>query len=212
VDWSHHLLPERERVLFRRLSVFRGGWSLDAAEQVCSDAEIASSDVLELLGNLVDRSLVVADHRHGARFRMLETLRHYGRERLNDAGEADRVAHAHARHFTEVAERGEPKLRGPDQGRWLRWLADERDNLRAALARCLDIAEADPDLGLRLVAALGWFWYFASHQDGRHDVHCASECAVRGQCPRKPGPVHGIGPPARSSHVADAPGGGSHQR
>jgi predicted ATPase len=170
VDWSHQLLPEPERLLFRRLSVFRGGWSLEAAEQVCSDPDLAASEILELLGNLVDRSLVVADHRHGARFRMLETLRHYGRERLTDAGEVDRLATAHARYFTDVAERGEPELRGPHQGWWLRWLVDERDNLRTALARCLDITDSDPDLGLRLVAALGWFWYFASNQDGRHDA------------------------------------------
>jgi len=170
VDWSHQLLPERERVLFRRLSVFRGGWSLEAAEQICSAADIAPPEVLELLGNLVDRSLVVADHRGGARFRMLETLRHYGRDRLAEAGEKDRMAGAHARYFVGVAEQGEPGLRGPDQGRWLRWLADERDNLRAALARCLGAVDSDPDLGLRLIAALGWFWYFASHQDGRHDA------------------------------------------
>jgi predicted ATPase/DNA-binding SARP family transcriptional activator len=180
VDWSHQLLPERERVLFRRLSVFRGGWGLDAAEQICSDADIATSEILELLTNLIDRSLVVADHRHGARFRMLETLRQYGRERLADAGEAQRLATAHAAYFTEVAERGEPKLRGPDQGRWLRWLAHERDNLRAALAWCLDSAESNPDLGLRLIAALGWFWYFASNQDGRHDATAMLAAASRG--------------------------------
>jgi predicted ATPase/DNA-binding SARP family transcriptional activator len=180
VDWSHQLLPERDRVLFRRLSVFRGGWNLEAAERVCSDGDVAAPEVLELLGNLVDRSLVVADHRHGARFRMLETLRHYGRERLAEADEADRVATAHARYFTEVAERGEPELRGPGQGRWLRWLADERDNLRAALAWCLDTADADPDLGLRLVAALGWFWYFASNQEGRHDATAMLAAASRG--------------------------------
>ena len=169
VDWSHQLLPEPERVLFRRLSVFRGGWSLEAAEQVCAGARIERSEIVGLLAGLVDRSLVVTDHQSN-RFRMLETLRQYAHERLAEAGEEDRMATAHASYFTMVAEQAEPALRGPDQGHWLRWLAEERDNLRVALARWSQTADSQPDLGLRLVAALGWFWYFASHQDGRHDV------------------------------------------
>jgi predicted ATPase/DNA-binding SARP family transcriptional activator len=170
VAWSHQLLTEPEQVLFRRLAVFRGGWSPDAAERVCNGGGIGRSEVIGLLAALVDRSLVVADHREGVRFRMLETLRHYAAERLAQAGEDDRVARAHATYYTEVADQGEPQLRGPQQGQWLQWLATERDNLRVAVAWCRAHAGSEPDLGLRLVAALGWFWYFASHQDGRYEV------------------------------------------
>jgi predicted ATPase/DNA-binding SARP family transcriptional activator len=170
VEWSHQLLTGPERAVFRRLSVFRGGWSADAAEQVCQGAGIDRSDVVGLLAELVDRSLVIADHREVVRFRMLETLRHYAAERLTQAGEDQVLARAHARYYTAVTEHGEPQLRGPHQGRWLGWLATERDNLRAALGWCRANAASEPDLGLRLAAALAWFWYFASHQDGRHDV------------------------------------------
>jgi predicted ATPase/DNA-binding SARP family transcriptional activator len=180
VDWSHQLLTEPERVLFRRLSVFRGGWNLDAAEQVCADAGIDQNQIVGLLTNLVDRSLVVTDHDERARFRMLETLRHYALGQLAHAGEVDRVEAAHARYFTAVAEDGEPRLRGTEQGRWLRWLERERDNLRAALSWCHDHADASPDLGLRLAAALGWFWYFASHQDGQHDLTAMLTAASHG--------------------------------
>ncbi len=180
VDWSYRLLTGPERVVFRRLSVFRGGWSVDAAERVCGGAGIDHADVVGLLAGLVDRSLVITDHREAARFRMLETLRHYAAERLADAGEGERVADAHAAYYTDTVERGEPQLRGPQQGRWLRWLHTERDNLRAALSWCHSHAGSEPGRGLRLAAGLGWFWYFASHQDGRHDVTSMIAAASEG--------------------------------
>lgn len=180
VDWSHQLLPPPQRVLFRRLSIFAGGWSLEAAEQVCAGTGIDPRDVVGLLTGLVDRSLVVPDHTTGVRFRMLETLRRYAAERLTDAGESDRLAAAHARYFSDATERAEPQLRGSHQGRWLRWLDEERDNLHAALAWCRRHAADEPDLGLRLVAALGWFWYFATHPDGQHDVTAMLNAASHG--------------------------------
>jgi predicted ATPase/DNA-binding SARP family transcriptional activator len=185
VQWSHNLLTDQEQVVFRRLSVFRGGWSADAAEHVCADAGIDQSQVIGLLAALVDRSLVVADHREAVRFRMLETLRHYAAERLREAGEHDRVARAHAAYYTAVAEQAEPQLRGADQGRWLRWLRTERDNLRVAMAWCRAHAATEPDLGLRLAGALGWFWYFASHQDGRFDVTGMLAAATAGSPPAR---------------------------
>ncbi len=120
VQWSHQLLTEPEQVLFRRLSVFRGGWSADAAERVCCGGGIDRGEIVGLLAGLVDRSLVVADHREAVRFRMLETLRHYAAERLARPARTSGVGLAHAAYYTEVAERGEPLLRGPEQGRWLR--------------------------------------------------------------------------------------------
>jgi predicted ATPase len=184
VEWSHQLLTEPERLVFRRLAVFRGGWSAESAEDVCAGDGVDRSEVVSLLAALVDRSLAVADHqdtaRHTVRFRMLETLRHYASERLVEAGEHERVARAHATSYTEVVERAEPLLRGRGQGRWLRWLDTERDNLREALAWCRVHAAAEPDLGLRLAAALGWFWYFASHQDGRYEVTAMLAAATGG--------------------------------
>jgi predicted ATPase/DNA-binding SARP family transcriptional activator len=180
VEWSHHLLPEPERVLFRRLSVFAGGWSLAAAEAVCSGPDLDPRDVVGLVTGLVDRSLVVADRGEGARFRMLETLRQYAAEQRGAAGETDRLGAAHAEYFTTVAEHAAPRLRGPEQGRWLRRLAEEGDNLRTALSWCHSHAGDHPDLGLRLVAALGWFWYFASNTDGRHEVDAMLAAASHG--------------------------------
>jgi predicted ATPase/DNA-binding SARP family transcriptional activator len=180
VEWSHHLLTVPEQVVFRRLSVFRGGWSADAAERVCAGGEVHPADVVGVLAALVDRSLVVADHREAVRFRMLETLRHFAADRLAAAGEEEQATRAHATYYTEIAERGEPLLRGPEQGGWLRWLGRERDNLRAAVAWGRLHAPAEPDLGLRLAAALGWFWYFASHQDGRHEVTAMLAAATGG--------------------------------
>ncbi|MCA1670733.1 MAG: tetratricopeptide repeat protein, partial [Actinobacteria bacterium] len=165
VDWSHQLLTTAERVLFRRLSVFAGGWSLESAEEVCPGDGISRSEILELLARLVDRSLVIADPGGQGRFHLLETLRHYAHERLVDVGEQQWLTAAHALHFTAVAERGETQLRGPAQGRWLRWLQQERDNLQAAWEWARDHTRSEPDLGVRLAAALGWFWYFASRQD-----------------------------------------------
>jgi predicted ATPase len=165
VDWSHQLLTEAERVLFRRLSVFRGGWSLEAAEEVCGGADLADADVLDLHARLVDRSLVVPRRESGARFGVLETLRQYADERLSEAGERDRLEAAHAAYFTRLAEEAEARLRGPEQDHWLGLLRVERDNLRAALA--WGRAHSDTsELGLRLAAALGWFWYFTSVSEG----------------------------------------------
>ncbi|HEX8345916.1 MAG TPA: BTAD domain-containing putative transcriptional regulator [Actinoplanes sp.] len=180
VDWSHRLLSDPEKVLFRRLAVFRGGWTLAAAEEVCAGDELSRADVFQVLAHLVDRSLVVADHGEGPRFHLLETLRQYAAERLDEAGEATTVAAAHARRYTAEAEHGEPLLRGPDQGRLLRWLRTERDNIDAALGWCRSNAATEPDLGLRLVAALGWFWYFASRQDGGTQVAGILQAAAHG--------------------------------
>ncbi|MET9669373.1 BTAD domain-containing putative transcriptional regulator [Streptomyces sp. NPDC006475] len=170
VDWSHELLTGPERILFRRLSVFRGGCSLQAAQAVCAGNGLEPGQILDVLGHLVDRSLVVAGHAGQARFRLLETLRQYGRERLREAGEEEWISDSHAQYFTNAAEMAESQLRGPHQGHWLRWLREERDNIRAALRWCHAHARSHPDRGLRLAAALGWFWYFASYSGGGREI------------------------------------------
>jgi predicted ATPase/DNA-binding SARP family transcriptional activator len=180
VDWSHELLSAPDRVLFRRLAVFRGGFDLDAAEHVTADGALRPADVLGLLTRLVDRSLVIARHGPPARFHLLETLRHYAAERLVDAGESEQLAAAHAAHYTALAGRGESGVRGPDQPGWLAWLTRERDNVQTALSWCVAHAEDDPDRGLHLVGALGWFWYFASRPDGGRQVEAMLAAAAHG--------------------------------
>ena len=136
VDWSYDLLTPEEQTLFARLSVFAGGWTLDAAEAVGSGDDLAAEDVVNVLTRLVEKSLVVAQALDDGttRYRLLETLRQYGRTRLETCGELARVQHRHATYYLTLAERAEPELIGSHQLRWLDQLEREHDNLRAALA------------------------------------------------------------------------------
>lgn len=144
--------------MLRRLSVFSGGWSLEAAEAICAAGGIASFEVLDLLTRLVDKSLVLADTRYGdARYRLLETIRQYSRDRLAEAGEATEVRRRHRDWYLALAEQAEPKLRGHEQEFWLSRLETEHDNLRTALEWSLTDAE-DAEPGMRLSAALAYFW------------------------------------------------------
>jgi predicted ATPase len=185
VDWSYQLLTDPERVLLRRLSVFRGGWTLEAVQAVASGDGLERATVVDVLGRLVDRSLVVADRvavdrDAGPRYHLLETIREYARQRLAESAEEDRVARAHVSHLTDLAERAEADLRGGGQARWLRRLALERDDLEAALAWCTEHAASEPDAGLRLVGALGWYWYFATRPDGGQRVAAMLAAAPAG--------------------------------
>ncbi|HZO32835.1 MAG TPA: hypothetical protein VFH48_43385 [Chloroflexota bacterium] len=126
IAWSYELLSERERVLFRRLSVFAGGWTVEAAEGICSGDGIAAEDVLDLLLKLVERSLVVADRSGPAvRYRMLETIREYAAERLREAGEEAMLRTRHRDCLLAMAERTIWELQGPNQARLFdEWEAD----------------------------------------------------------------------------------------
>ena len=158
MEWSYDLLSVPERRLLQRASVFAGGWTLEAARKVCSDARLAAKGMLDVLTGLVDKSLVVSDEREGrSRYRMLETVREYGKERLAQAGEEAQIRGSHRDYFLGMAEEAEPHLNGPEQGEWLERLEEEHDNLRAALAWC----QAEPEgveAGLRLAGVLGYFW------------------------------------------------------
>jgi predicted ATPase/DNA-binding CsgD family transcriptional regulator len=176
VDWSYEPLSEPERALFRRLAVFAGGWTLEAAEAVCAGdgtgalRGIEAGEVVGLLLELVDKSLVVAEDREGeARYRFLETIRQYGLERLEASGEAAEIRRRHAEYFVTLAERAEPELSGPGQAVWLDRLEREHDNLRATLGRLSrpdpgevarggSRAGAEAQARLRLGGALGRFW------------------------------------------------------
>ncbi|MFE9955049.1 BTAD domain-containing putative transcriptional regulator [Micromonospora sp. NPDC005299] len=162
LDWSHDLLSETERRLLRRLAVFRGGWDLAAAEQVCAFDGLATDEVLDLLFRLVDRSLVVPDPTTG-RFRLLVTIREYAAARLAEAGEAEAARDRHLTHFIEQAERYGPHARS-DADAWAR-LTQEHDNFRAAIDRCLDRRDG-VDAGLRLADALFLFWNYGPRYEG----------------------------------------------
>jgi predicted ATPase/DNA-binding SARP family transcriptional activator len=163
VDWSWDLLVPAEQVLARRLAVFPAGATLAMAEQVCADGLLPSADVLSALSGLVDKSIVFVGPSpdgglagSGPRYRMLETVRAYGLDRLAEAGEHDRVRDAFAAHYLNLAETADPRLRAAGQGRWLRELAAEQDNLYAALRWAIN--RRDADTALRFVRALGWYW------------------------------------------------------
>jgi predicted ATPase/DNA-binding SARP family transcriptional activator len=180
VDWSHDLLSPPERVLLRRLSVFAATFSLDAVHAVASGDGLDPRAAVDTLARLVERSLVVVDRDSSPRYHLLETVREYARERLTEAGEVEEVAWAHVAYFTDLAERAEAELRGDGQARWLPRLAIERDDLEAALAWCTAQATSRPDPGLWLVAALGWYWYFATRPDGGAKVAAMLEAAQGG--------------------------------
>ncbi|GAA0944847.1 BTAD domain-containing putative transcriptional regulator [Pseudonocardia zijingensis] len=153
IDWSYRLLSAPERALFARLSLFAGGFDLDAAHGVCADPGTTEDDTLDLLVGLVDKSMVIPRDGPGrSRYLVLETLRAYGRERLAEVGPADRFARRHAEYFTALAERGARAVQGPDERIWVERVLPDIDNLRAAFERT--VADADADLALRLVTAL----------------------------------------------------------
>ena len=159
IDWSFDLLSPEERVLLRRLSVFAGGFTLDAAEAICCDD--GGVDVLDLLTALVDKSLVAFED-EDARYRMLQTVRQYARERLIEAGEDEVVRDRHLEFYLRFALDNEPKLAGPDQAEWLDRLEVEHDNFRAALEWSQE-RTAGSEPGLRLAGTLLWFWVVHCH-------------------------------------------------
>jgi predicted ATPase len=167
IDWSYHLLSEPERALLLRLSVFAGGWTLEAAEAVGAGEGVEASEVIVLLTALVEKSLVVYEAREGeARYHLLETVRQYGRNRLLEAGESETVRTRHRDWFLAFAERAEPELVGPAQAEWRERLETEHDNLRAALDWSAEGGGAEA--GLRLGGALLLFWQARCHfSEGR---------------------------------------------
>jgi tetratricopeptide (TPR) repeat protein len=167
LDWSHDLLSEPERKLFGRLSVFAGGWSLEAAEAVGAGSGIEEGDVVGLFLMLVDKSLVVSGAEDGGfRYGMLEPVRQYARERLMESGEAQAMERAHAEYFLALAEEAEPRLWESGDKAWFGRLEKEHDNMRAALSWTLEHEQAER--ALRLSGALRWFWRARGyHGEGR---------------------------------------------
>jgi predicted ATPase/DNA-binding SARP family transcriptional activator len=182
IAWSYDLLSASEQALFRRLAVFAGGWTLEAAEQVASANEQAPSDtgarstfsvshlpretILDLLTQLVRKSLVLVDGTGaGARYHFLETIRAYARGQFNRSDEASAVTHSHAAYYRQLVNKAEPHLFGPELGSWLNRLEKERDNLRAALEWSKSSSDRNPvnaseslEIGLAIAGFLWRFW------------------------------------------------------
>ena len=168
LDWSYELLSEAEQDVFRRLSVFAGGWTLEAAEAAVVGEGVEEGDVLDLLSNLVDKSFVVATQTTGdggVRYRLLEPVRHYAQELLQESGEDEEVLRRHAEFFVRLAERARPELRAERQVEWLATLDRENDNLRATLAWA---TANDVEIAARLGWALWPFWAIRNrHREGQ---------------------------------------------
>ncbi|HEY3522310.1 MAG TPA: tetratricopeptide repeat protein [Candidatus Limnocylindrales bacterium] len=164
IDWSHDLLADDERAVLRRLAAFAGGCSLEAAEAVCADERIEGWQLLDILSRLVDKSLVVADTAADeARYRMLETIREYARDRLIESGEAEAILRRHRDWFLALVEKAAPEFfRGVESATWLERLDREHDNLRAALQWSTDEVDEAPT-ALQLAAGLWRFWEIRGH-------------------------------------------------
>jgi predicted ATPase/DNA-binding XRE family transcriptional regulator len=171
--WSYSVLLEEEKLLFRRLYVFAGGFSLEAAEAVGAAGEVTTDEVLGLLGRLVEQSLVAADTNANSdgepRYRMLEPVRQYALERLEETGESAQTRRRHAAFFLALAERAEPELHGPDQVECLERLELENGNLRAAMDWAL--SGGDAEIAARISWAIYQFWWQRGpHVEGRRWV------------------------------------------
>jgi predicted ATPase/class 3 adenylate cyclase len=155
IDWSYDLLTNDERSLLRRLAVFAGDWTLEAAEAVAPGGELVA-DIVDLLSQLVEKSLVVLEPQ-GERYRMLDTVREYAQERLRESAEDADIRTRHLNFYLDLAEKARPELVGPNQGTWLKRLDLERENFLAANAWC-DTVEEGSGLGLKLAHALKRYW------------------------------------------------------
>lgn len=186
VDWSHELLSEQEQFLLRRLSVFAGGFTLEAAEAVGGESSAPASSVLTPLSRLIDKSLVVAEEASGGamRYQMLETVRQYALEKLGQANELLAVRERHANFFARMAQAADPHLQTAQrQGEWLARLESDRDNFRGALGWCLDSYNTETALGLG--GHLGWFWVQRSEFiEGRQWLERALTLPNASQYPR----------------------------
>jgi predicted ATPase/DNA-binding CsgD family transcriptional regulator len=173
VAWSYDLLSDREQLLFRRLGVFAGAFFLESASAVVADSELPAGELPELIDRLVDRSIVIAERApdRKTRYRLLVTLRDYGRDRLRDEGALERLRDLHGRHYRHLAEEAGAELQGPRQVTWLKRLENELDEIRAAIEWGLI---ADHEAALVIASELHWFWGLRGRVDeGRRALAAA---------------------------------------
>ncbi len=176
VDWSYDLLSASEQNLFCRLSVFVGGFDLAAAEVVCGTDPLSSDDVLDILGSLVEKSLVMLDeHDDSGRYRMLETIRDYAREKLELAGESAATAAKHCEYYFAVAKQANYGMRGIKQAEWIQRIETDLDNVRSAMALAL-AGGVDPFIAVKMAVAMQSFWTLRGYaSEGRSLVRLALE-------------------------------------
>ncbi len=155
IDWSYDLLTDKERILWKRLSVFSGGWTIESAESVCSDDELSKDEILDVLSNLVDKSLVIHNEQ-SYRYTMLETIRQYGEEMLERESELDKIMISHLKYYQSLAETAKFKLVGPEQKEWIDKLDIESSNLQVALMNSI-IRDRRLN-GIHLALSLCRFW------------------------------------------------------
>ena len=162
IDWSYDLLSGEEQEVLRCLSVFAGGWTLEAGEAVCNN-----STMLGLLSHLVDKSLVAVDFEHDnePRYFLFETIRQYAREKLSESGEASSIRDRHLAYFLALAVRAEPEVHGAEQLLWFVRLEAELNNFRTALEWSLEGGERGAQLGLQMASSLWWFWFLRNHHE-----------------------------------------------
>ncbi len=174
VDWSYDLLNENEQALLARLSVFAGGFGLEAAETICGADPLDPMDVLDLITSLVEKSLVnLEETEDGVRYRLLETIRDYSREKLVARGEQAATGAAHCDHFFAMAKTANKESQGAGQAEWTQRLETELDNVRAAIALAL-AGGVDPIIAVKLAVALMWFWILRGYStEGRKYVQTA---------------------------------------
>ena len=171
VDWSYDLLEEDEQILLARLSVFAGGFGLEAVETICGSEPLDPVDVLDLITSLVEKSLLrVVESDEGARYRMLETIRDYAREKIIMRDEQVKLATGHCEYFLAMATESNRGMEGPDEAQWTRKLEEALDDMRAAIALSLN-GGADPTDSVRFESALMGFWILRGYvSEGRNYV------------------------------------------
>ena len=160
IDWSYDLLPEKEKLLWERLSIFSGGWTLEDAEEICSDDKISSYEILDLLDQLNEKSIIIYDEEY-ERYRILETIKQYGESRLKESNDETRIALMHLNHFLKLSVEAEEKFSGKEGKFWIERLETEHNNLISAIEWSLKNGESKK--GAEISIALGYFWEIRGH-------------------------------------------------
>jgi predicted ATPase len=189
MDWSYDLLTEPEQIMFRRLSVFVGGFTLEAAEAVCAQGGLRREDILDLLGRLVDKSLVIVERGEangGTWYRLLETIRQYALEKLVASGEAPDIHDRHLGFYLHLAEESEPNIYGNQSALWFTRLERELDNIRAAMEWSTSSGKAV--LALQIAGALVYFWFAHGHLAPEWDASNSKPSRPEGQERTSPRP------------------------
>jgi predicted ATPase len=184
IDWSYELLAEDERTLFRRLSIFQGGWTLEAASAICTDESLDEFAVLDILTSLVNKSLVSVEFQADTqRYRLLESLRQYGSELLRSKGEYDALARSHADFYAAHARQAADTWQEMPQLEWIAFVEAELDNIRGALQWCLDRGN-DRELGAEIAERLWVYWFGHLDREGLHWLKLAREATTPQSNPR----------------------------